>query len=439
MNDNIGQAGDAPQAVRLIEVGNHRMRALRTPERALCGITNQRENVVVATEAGQHAAGNVTASDDQQLLHGAILPGSDISEKAMAYQVTIQDSQRTFLAEPDETILAAALRQGVKLPYGCREGACGTCRGRVLIGQVEHCEAQLTALSEADRQAGWALFCCARACSNLSIECREAAAGNDTPIRTLPARIVRLTRAAPDVMLVDLKLPSGDRLEFRAGQYIDILLGEGRRRAFSLANSPQTDGCLQLHVRHVVGGRFTDRLFGQMKERDILRLRGPFGSFFLRDAPDKPAVLVAGGTGFAPIKAIVEQAIAEGNARALHVYWGARRRVDLYLLELAERWARQHANVRFVPVLSDSPKGECWRGRTGLVHAAVMADWPQLGGCQVYVCGSPAMVAASRRDFLAHCGLPEEEFFADSFDFAADTLEAIGASDDAEERVEDHA
>jgi len=357
----------------------------------------------------------------------------------MVYQVTIQESQRAFLVEPDETILAGALRQGVRLPYGCREGVCGACRGRVLLGQVEHGEAQFAVLSAVDRQAGLALFCCARARSNLSIECREAAAGNDTPIRTLPARIVRLTRAAPDVMLVDLKLPTGDRLEFCAGQYIDILLGEGRRRAFSLANSPQADGCLQLHVRHIVGGRFTDRLFGQMKERDILRLRGPFGSFFLRDAPDKPAVLVAGGTGFAPVKAIVEQAIAEGSSRALHVYWGGRRRADLYLLELAEGWARQHANIRFVPVLSDSLEDDRWSGRTGLVHAAVMADWPQLAGCQAYVCGSPAMVAASRRDFLVRCGLPGEDFFADSFDFAADTIGAIGASDDAAERVEDHA
>ncbi len=358
----------------------------------------------------------------------------------MAYQVTIQASRRAFLARPDETILDAALRQGVSLLYGCREGACGACRGHVLHGQVEHDgKAQIEALSEVDRAAGLALFCCARARSDLTIECREVAPGNDTPIRTLPARIQRLTRAAPDVMIVDLKLPPGDQLQFRAGQYVDILLGEGRRRSFSLANGPQTDGRLQLHVRHVVGGRFTDRLFGHMKERDILRLRGPLGSFFLRDEAEKPAVLVAGGTGFAPIKAVVEQAIAQGVSRPLHVYWGGRRRADLYLLELAEGWTRRHANIHFVPVLSDSPKDEQWSGRTGLVHQAVMADRRTLAGYQAYVCGSPAMVAASRRDFLGCCGLPAEAFFADSFDFAADTRDAISASDPAEERVEHHA
>lgn len=367
------------------------------------------------------------------------LPGLDISEEVMGFQVTIQANRSAFQAEPGETILDAALRQGVGLPYGCREGSCGACRGRVLAGQFEHGRAPIETLSEVERQAGFALFCCATARSNLSIECREADLANDTPIRTLPARIQRLIRAAPDVMIVDLKLPPGDTLQFRAGQYVDILLGEGRRRAFSLANSPRIDGYLQLHVRHIVGGRFTDQLFGHMRERDLLRLRGPLGSFFLRPETDRPALLVAGGTGFAPIKAIVEHAIAQGSARQLHVYWGGRRRADLYLLELAEEWARRHANIRFVPVLSDSPADEQWIGRTGLVHQAVMADQPDLAGFQAYVCGSPAMVAASRRDFLGRCGLPAEQFFADSFDFAADTRDAIGASDHPEERVEPHA
>jgi len=343
----------------------------------------------------------------------------------MGFQVSVQPSQHSFQAEPDETILDAALRQGLSLPYACRDGICGTCRGKVLAGAVAHGKASLETLSAADRQAGWALFCCAMARSDLSLESREVRSLEDLPIRTLPARVHKLTRAAPEVMIIELKLPATERLQFLAGQYVDILLKEGRRRSFSIANAPHADTFLQLHVRHVAGGEFTEHVFGTLKERDLLRLRGPHGSFFLREDSAKPMLLVAGGTGFAPIKAIVEHAIAAGSTRAMDIYWGARCRAELYLLPLAEQWPVQHAHIRFIPVLSDSPAGDEWTGRTGLVHAAAMADHPDLSGHQAYVCGAPAMVAAARRDFLAHCRLPAEEFFADSFDFAADTLSAL--------------
>lgn len=352
----------------------------------------------------------------------------------MGFQISVQPSQRAFQAEPDETILEAALRQGLSLPYGCRDGACGSCRGRVLSGQVAHGKASLDVLGDADRQAGFALFCCAMARSDLCIESREARALGDIPIRTLPARVHRLTRAAPDVMIVELKLPANERLQFLAGQYVDILLKEGRRRSFSLANAPHADDVLELHVRQVPGGQFTGHVFANMKERDILRLRGPLGSFFLREESTKPMLLVAGGTGFAPIKAIVEHAIAEGSKRPMHVYWGGRGPADLYLLPLAEQWATQHAHVTFTAALSDSPNDEGWEGRNGLVHEVAMTDRPDLSGYQAYVCGSPAMVSAARRDFLARCHLPQEEFFADSFDYAADSLQAIAANSFADAR-----
>ncbi|MCP5229636.1 CDP-6-deoxy-delta-3,4-glucoseen reductase [Accumulibacter sp.] len=345
----------------------------------------------------------------------------------MGFQVSIEPSQHGFQAESGETILDAALRQGLCLPYGCRDGACGSCRGKVLSGQIDYGRAQPDALSETDRQAGYALFCCAMARSDLRIESRELRSLEDIPVRTLPARVHRLTRAAPDVMIVELKLPANERLQFLAGQYVDVLLREGKRRAFSIANAPHEDGLLQLHVRHMPGGQFTGHVFNTMKERDILRLRGPQGSFFLRPDSSKPMLLVAGGTGFAPIKAIVQQAIAEKCQRPMHVYWGGRGRADLYLLQLAESWPREHAQIRFIPVLSETPAEEHWPGRSGLVHQAAMADHPDLSGYQAYVCGSPAMVAAARRDFLTHCHLPAEEFFADSFDFAADTVAAIDA------------
>lgn len=338
----------------------------------------------------------------------------------MGFQIKVAPGQQAFDAEPDESILDAALRHGLTLPYGCRDGACGSCRGKVLSGQIDHGKAQTSALSEADRQAGFALFCCASARSNLAIESREIRSSSEIPVKTLPARIQKLERLAPDVMLIELKLPASERLQYLAGQYIDILLKDGRRRAFSLANAPHDDACLQLHVRLVPGGLFTEQVFNTMKERDMLRLRGPHGSFFLRETSDKPILMVAGGTGFAPIKAMVEHAMAEQTTRAIDIYWGGRRRQDLYLLETAERWTQTQANIRFVPVLSDSENDNVWAGRTGFVHAAAMADFPDLSAHQVYVCGSPEMVAASRRDFVGQCRLPEDEFFADAFEFSND-------------------
>jgi len=338
----------------------------------------------------------------------------------MSFQVSVQPSRHSFQAEPDETILEAALRQGLALPYGCRDGACGACRGKVLSGSIEHGKAQTHALSEADRAAGLALFCCARAQSDLSIECKEVRSLQDVPVKTLPARVQKMTRAAPDVMIVELKLPANERLQFLAGQYIDILLKDGRRRAFSLANAPHDDACLQLHIRQVAGGQFSEQVFGAMKERDILRLNGPHGSFFMREESAKPMLLVAGGTGFAPIKAIVEHAIAEKCQRPMHIYWGGLARADLYLPELGAQWAAEHPHIRFVPVLSAAPASDAWSGRSGFVHHAAMQDLPDLSGYQAYVCGSPAMVAAAQRDFVAQCNLPEAEFFADSFEFAND-------------------
>lgn len=356
----------------------------------------------------------------------------------MSFQVSIEPSGHRFEAEPDETLLDAALRQGLRLPYGCRDGVCGACRGKVLAGEFEHGKATPQALDEAERRAGFALFCCARARGDLCIESREVRSLADIPVRTLPVRVQKLTRAAPDVMIIDLKLPNSERLQYLAGQYVDILLKDGRRRAFSLANAPHDDALLQLHVRRVPGGRFTGHVFGTMKERDILRLRGPQGSFFLREDSRKPMLLVAGGTGFAPIKAIVEHAIAERSERPMHVYWGGRSLVDLYLLPLAQSWSQALANVRFVPVLSEPPNGLAWDGRTGLVHRAAMVDHADLSGYQAYVCGSPAMVAAARQDFLGRCRLPADEFFADSFDFAADTLEAIDATTHSNSKVDSY-
>ena len=338
----------------------------------------------------------------------------------MSFTVTIQPSGHTLSAEAGESILEAALRQGLTLPYGCRDGACGACRGKVLSGDVDHGKAQDHALSPADRAQGLALFCCASPRSDLVIESREVRKAGDIPVKTLPARVQSLERAAPDVMIVRLKLPASERLQFLAGQYVDILLKDGRRRSFSLANAPHDDALLELHIRHVPGGLFTEQVFSTMKEKDILRFNGPHGTFFLREDSPKPIVMIAGGTGFAPIKSVVEHAIAEHCERPITVYWGGRRRADLYAMAVPAQWATARPDIRFVPVLSEPAAADDWQGRSGFVHAAAMADFPDLSGHQVYACGSPAMIAAAKRDFIDRCKLPENEFFADSFDFAND-------------------
>jgi CDP-4-dehydro-6-deoxyglucose reductase len=335
----------------------------------------------------------------------------------MSYQVTVQPSGRQFTAEADETILDAALRQGLTMPYGCKDGACGACKGHVQSGSVDHGKAQAHALKDEEKAAGMTLYCCAKAQSDLTIECRQITSANQIPAKTLPSRIEKLEKLAPDVIELHLRLPASERLQFLAGQYIDILLKDGKKRSFSLANAPHDDALLQLHIRHVPGGLFTDQVFSTMKVRDILRFNGPHGSFYLREDSPKPMILLAGGTGFAPIKAIVEHAIAENCQRPMIIYWGARAKVDLYQNALPEKWAAEHASIRYVPVLSAPVDSDGWSGRTGLVHQAVLADFPELSGYQVYACGAPAMIDAAKRDFMAQ-GLPEEEFFADAFTFS---------------------
>lgn len=335
----------------------------------------------------------------------------------MSYQVTVKPSGREFAAEADETILDAALRHGVTLPYGCKDGACGACKGKVLEGKVDHGHAQAHALKDDEKAAGLTLYCCAKAESDLVIECKQVGSASTIPVKTLPSRIEKLEKLAPDVVEMHLRLPASERLQFFAGQYIDILLKDGKKRSFSLANAPHDDAVLQLHIRHVQGGLFTEQVFTSMKVRDILRFNGPHGTFYLREDSAKPIVFLCGGTGFAPIKAIVEHAIAEECQRPMFIYWGARAKVDLYQHALPEQWAAQHANIRYIPVLSSPAEGDDWTGRTGLVHEAVLADFADLSGHQVYACGAPAMIEAAKRDFAAK-GLPEEEFFADAFTFS---------------------
>ncbi len=336
----------------------------------------------------------------------------------MTYQITVQPSGRQFSAEADETLLDAALRQNVLLPYGCKDGACGACKGKLLAGSVDLGDAPLPALKDEDRAAGLILFCCAKPTSDLSIECKQVSNIGQFPVKTLPGRIEKFEKLAPDVVEIHLRLPASEELQFFAGQYIDILLKDGRKRSFSLANAPRADKLLELHIRHVPNGLFTTQVFTTMKARDILRFSGPHGSFFLRTESTKPIILLAGGTGFAPMKGIVEQAIADGCTRPIHLYWGAKAKADLYMNDLPEQWAAAHPNIKYVPVLSEPAADNQWNGRTGFVHQAVLADFPDLSGYQVYACGSPVMVDIAKKEFVELNKLPEEEFFADAFTFS---------------------
>jgi CDP-4-dehydro-6-deoxyglucose reductase len=338
----------------------------------------------------------------------------------MTFQVTVQPSGRQFTCDEDETVLTAAIRAGVGLPYGCKNGACGTCKGKILAGSVTHGAHQEKALPVAEEQNGAALFCCATPHSDLVIEAREVLGLGDFPIKKLPSRVAKLDKVSDDVMIMSLQLPANERLQYRAGQYIEFMLRDNKRRSYSMANAPHLNDHLTLHIRHLPGGVFTDHVFNTMKERDILRFEGPLGTFFLREDSDKPMVLLASGTGFAPIKAIIEHAAHEKIERPMLLYWGGRRPQDLYMHALCEQWAQTLPNFKYVPVVSDALAEDKWSGRTGFVHRAVLEDLPDLSNYQVYACGAPVMVDSAKRDFVALCKLPEEEFYADSFTTEAD-------------------
>ncbi|MGH8672633.1 MAG: CDP-6-deoxy-delta-3,4-glucoseen reductase [Burkholderiales bacterium] len=337
----------------------------------------------------------------------------------MSFQITLKPSDHTFTARPDETVLEAALRQGFTLPYGCRNGACGTCKGKILEGRVDYGAYEAALLTDAEKSAGLALFCCAKPLADMVLECREIGAVRNIPIKTLPCRVQRIEKPAHDVVVLYLKLPANERLQFLAGQYVDILLKDGRRRGFSIANAPHDDEFLQLHVREVPGGHFTHYIFHEMQDKAMLRFEGPLGTFFLREDSDKPMILLAGGTGFAPIKAILEHAFHKGTTRPMTLYWGVRSLRDLYMPELARKWQEQYGIFQFVPVLSEPLAEDNWQGRIGFVHRAVADDFADLSGYQVYACGPPAMIDAGRRVFVEK-GLPAQELYSDAFTFSND-------------------
>ncbi len=341
----------------------------------------------------------------------------------MNLQVTVQPSGRVYEVDSDETLLAAAIRAGVGLPYGCRDGACGSCKSKLLQGTVVHREHQHKALSAEEEAAGFVLTCCAKPQTDCVLEARTVPGAGEFAVLKLPSRVLSMEKPAADVAVIKLQLPATQNFQFHAGQYVEFILRDGARRSYSMANAPHNLGlpaAIELHIRHMAGGKFTDHVFGTMKEKDILRMEGPFGSFFLREDSDKPIVLLASGTGFAPIKAIIERIQHLGLTRPVKLYWGCRSKADLYLHDWALNAAATMDTLEYTPVLSEPQAEDGWTGRTGFVHQQVMADLPDLSGHQVYACGAPIMVESAHRDFVSKCGLPDDEFYADSFTSEAD-------------------
>lgn len=338
----------------------------------------------------------------------------------MPHRIRVRSSGHEFTCEDGETVLNAALRANYAFPYSCKTGTCASCRGRVLEGHIEYPEGWPGAITRDEADRGLALFCQAVPETDLVVEVREVEAVRGIRTHVLPARVDSRERLSHDVMQVMLQLPKSPRLNYLAGQYMDVLLPGGRRRAFSIANPPQEGGRLEMHIRYVEGGDFTEWVFGDLEDRAVLRLEGPLGTFFVRKDSDRPMLMMAGGTGFAPLKAMVEDLLAEGLERPIHLYWGARTKTDLYMDELPAKWSEEHELIEYTPVLSEPDAG--WSGRAGLVHEALLADYPDLAGHDVYMSGPPAMIDAARHAFIEHHGLPEDRLFYDSFEFSPDSM-----------------
>lgn len=345
----------------------------------------------------------------------------------MSFTITVQPSGRTFTAEANQALLSAAIAQGIGMPYGCKDGACGSCKCKKLEGTIVQGTHQLKALSLDEAAQGFILTCCATALSDVVLESRNVTDESAFPIKKMPTRVASLSKGSHDVIVLRLQLPAADVFKYHAGQYVEFMLAGGDRRAYSMANAPHTQlhtPQLELHIRHTPGGKFTDHVFGSMKEKEILRVEGPFGSFYLREDSVKPMVLLASGTGFAPIKAIIEHMQFKGITRPALLYWGGRRPADLYMHDWVLGKVGEMPNLSYVPVVSDALPEDAWTGRTGFVHNAVLQDLADLSAYQVYACGAPIVVDSAQAAY-AKAGLPDDEFYADSFVTEKDKAQAV--------------
>ncbi len=332
------------------------------------------------------------------------------------YKANLANQPLCFDIKQDEVILDAALRQSISLPYGCRNGTCGACKSKITSGEITYKNGLTPAVNEEEHNQGYALLCQARAESDLVIEARMVDSTAETTLRKLPCRVTSCEKLSNDVIRLLLDLPKTERLQFFAGQYIDILMRGDKRRSFSMANPPHQDQQIELHIRYYNGGLFSEYAFHNLQEKTLLRIEGPLGSFTLQES-DRPIIMIVGGTGFAPIKSIIEHAIHREDKREINLYWGVRKEADLYMNELAQSWANQYSNINYIPVLSEAGKECNWSGKTGFVHEAVLEDYEDISAFDVYTCGPPPMINAVVES-LPSIGLNKNRIFSDSFEFA---------------------
>jgi CDP-4-dehydro-6-deoxyglucose reductase, E3 len=353
------------------------------------------------------------------------------------FQITIEQSGRTFKCNSNTVLLQAGLDSGVALPYSCRSGVCSACRGQIRQGAVDYGLVNPRYLSEEDKTRGYVLMCSARPMSDLVVAVKEIDVLSTLPVAHMPARVLKLENLSDDVVAITLGLPANEPMNYKPGQYLSIALDEKTERSYSMATAPTTEGVrqLELHVRVIPGGVFSERLASRLKVREMLKVKLPLGTFYLRENSKKPIVMVASGTGFAPIKAMIEYSLNKADSDThlagltpIYLYWGGRNKRDLYLYELCTEWARKYPHIQFHPVLSEATSNCQWTGKTGFVHQAVMKDFPKMNDISVYACGAPVMVEAAKRDFLNHCGLAEDSFYADSFVTEAEKNQAIACT-----------
>ncbi|MBT8070954.1 MAG: CDP-6-deoxy-delta-3,4-glucoseen reductase [Xanthomonadales bacterium] len=336
------------------------------------------------------------------------------------YQVKNINSGAVFTVNEGESILSAALRQGVMLPYSCKNGTCGSCKGKLESGDVHYPFHPPLALNREEIGEGCALLCQAEPTEDLEIRVREIEAVRDLQVRKMPARVIEKSLLAADVMRLKIKLPSAQRLQFLAGQYLEILLPEDKRRAFSIASAPHSEDIIELHIRHVEGGGFTGWVFDELKVRDILRLEAPLGTFFVRnDRPERPMIMMGGGTGFAPLKSMIEDLLSHNDKRPLHLFWGARNLDELYMHEQAQQWADENPHIQFSSAVMEPANDGARATFDGYVHEAVLQQYPDLSGFDIYMSGPPAMVDTGRAAFIEN-GAKERRIFFDSFEFGLD-------------------
>lgn len=341
------------------------------------------------------------------------------------HNVLIEPHGRTLRVAAEQPVLEAALAAGLNLPHSCKSGHCSSCRARLLTGEIRYPDGRPLGLSLDEERSGHVLLCQARALSDLVVEARLIARVADVEIKTLPCRIARLTPLAADVMQVMLRLPAVERLRFHPGQYLDVLLPDGRRRSFSIASPPHDSELLELHVRRVAGGGFSERLFGAadaapLATGSLLRIEGPIGQFSYREGT-RPVLMIAGGTGFAPLKSMLRHVLETGIRRDISLYWGARHARDVYEETRVLEWLQRYPQLKFTAVLSEADAAEAAHWRRGWVHEAVLADHPDLTRFEVYAAGPPAMIEAIRAGFPGH-GLPSAQLYFDSFDYAPDAV-----------------